>query len=230
MTMMSMSIPAGFLTGVLQRHSRKYSLPVDHLTFRYFVLSEEYYDVYDGSKVAFDDSRFNAIKKRFGALTFETLSNAENEAAVVDDLINEVSFNDGVIISGLFSDGFRWDDSQQCMNDCLPGVMNNSMPLILMQPMMDWNSPQTCTTPPSTKRPYVPASYLPQMYKTASLTIIHTVAGGSLAMRASAIIQAQRSKFFSTSLNELRDQCTAGHEANEGLLDLQGCSSPLPTQ
>lgn len=30
----------GFLTGVLQNHARKHNLPIDHLTFKFEVLTE----------------------------------------------------------------------------------------------------------------------------------------------------------------------------------------------
>lgn len=75
----------GFLTGILQNYARKYVLPIDHLSFDFHVLT-----IYrDQTKYA---KALSQIK--FG----ETLPE--------DDEIE--SPTDGVLIHGLFMDGFRY--------------------------------------------------------------------------------------------------------------------------
>lgn len=69
--------PQGFLTGVLQNHSRKYQLPIDALTFAYDVT-----DIFDG-----------------------------------EENVGKLSEEDGVLISGLYMEGARWDTSLKTIQD-----------------------------------------------------------------------------------------------------------------
>lgn len=47
----------------------------------------------------------------------------------------------GVYIHGLFSDGFRWDEEKMEVEDSIPGIMNSVVPMLHMDPKMDFTPP-----------------------------------------------------------------------------------------
>jgi len=82
---------AGFLTGALQVHARKYGLPIDHLTFKYHVLG-----LYRDQAVVTAAS----AKLVFGQELDQDKAIGPSPA-------------DGILVHGLFMDGFRWDDERK---------------------------------------------------------------------------------------------------------------------
>ena len=90
--------PQGFLTGTLQNHARKYNLPIDELSFKFTVLkvNRRQQDYYDAAQ--------------------------KGEESQMDE--NLESFEDGVIVHGLFMEAMRWDDESMCIAESLPGKMN----------------------------------------------------------------------------------------------------------
>lgn len=50
---------------------------------------------------------------------------------------------DGVLIHGLFTDGYRWDNKERSCADSLPGEMNGTLPMLHMVPEMDFEPPET---------------------------------------------------------------------------------------
>lgn len=109
----------GFLTGVLQVHARKYGLPIDRLTFKYHMLPT-YRDQQEVTEAE--------AKLQYG----EQLE--EDKVLVLPA--------DGILIHGLFMDGFRWDDDNMILADSLPGQMNSALPMMHMEPMMDFEAPE----------------------------------------------------------------------------------------
>ena len=49
---------------------------------------------------------------------------------------------DGILVHGLYMDGFRWDDEKAVVAYSLPGVMNSPLPLMHMEPKMDFEAGQ----------------------------------------------------------------------------------------
>ena len=45
---------------------------------------------------------------------------------------------DGVLVHGLFMDGFRWDAENHTVEDSLPGKMADVLPMMHMEPKMDF--------------------------------------------------------------------------------------------
>lgn len=45
---------------------------------------------------------------------------------------------DGVLVHGLFMDGFKWNDDTMQVEDSIKGEMNGVMPMLHMQPKMDY--------------------------------------------------------------------------------------------
>ena len=90
--------PQGFLTGTLQNHARKYNLPIDELSFKFTILkvNRRQQDYYDAAQ--------------------------RGEENQMDE--NLESFEDGVIVHGLFMEAMRWDDENMCIAESLPGKMN----------------------------------------------------------------------------------------------------------
>ena len=61
---------------------------------------------------------------------------------------------DGILVHGLYMDGFRWDNDGQVIADSLPRVMNSPLPMMHMEPMMDFEAG--------------PEDYHAPLYKTAT--------------------------------------------------------------
>ncbi|KAM7536598.1 hypothetical protein Aperf_G00000086397 [Anoplocephala perfoliata] len=123
--------PQGFLTGTLQNYARKYGFPIDHLSFDFTVLPQ------------FRDQE--AYVKRQHTLKFGEI-HPEDQAIEIPE--------DGVLIHGLFMDGFRWNTDTMMIADPLPGVTVESMPMVHMKPEMDFNPD--------------PDLYVAPLYKTSS--------------------------------------------------------------
>jgi len=104
-------VDVGFLTGVLQNHARKYEYAIDHLTFEFNVLRQ----YRDQSEVAAASANL-----KYG------------EQLEADKQIE--SPKDGVLIHGLFMDGFRWDDNLGAVEDSLPGEMSAILPVVCTLP------------------------------------------------------------------------------------------------
>ncbi|XP_070535810.1 dynein axonemal heavy chain 6-like isoform X2 [Ptychodera flava] len=112
--------PQGFLTGTLQNHARKYNLPIDALSFRFNVLP--YYR--DQHEVAVQQQHLG-----FG----ETME-ADKEIPHPED---------GVIVHGLFIDAGRWDDETMLLADAFKGEMNPPLPIMHMEPMMNFTKEES---------------------------------------------------------------------------------------
>ena len=61
--------------------------------------------------------------------------------------------DDGVIVYGLYMDGFCFDMFSMCVVDCLPGQMNPLLPLLHMLPEMDLERDEDNYTCPLYKTP-----------------------------------------------------------------------------
>ena len=49
-----------------------------------------------------------------------------------------VQVEDGVLVHGLFMDGCRWSDSEEVVVDSIKGQMMSKLPMLHMQPQMDF--------------------------------------------------------------------------------------------
>ena len=103
---MSSSV-AGFLTGTLQNHARKYNQPIDQLSFNFNVLPN--YRIQEEVAEAMS-------KLQHG----ETLS--------MDEQIP--SPEDGVLVHGLFLEAASWSDEKMVLADALPGQMTTVSKLL----------------------------------------------------------------------------------------------------
>jgi len=108
---------AGFLTGVLQVHARKYGLPIDRLTFEYHVMP---------------------MYRDQEEITVASASLGYGQQLEQDKVLKLP--NDGILVHGLFMDGFRWDDKHMLLADSLPGEMNSALPMMHMEPKMDFKA------------------------------------------------------------------------------------------
>ncbi|XP_038058161.1 dynein heavy chain 6, axonemal-like isoform X2 [Patiria miniata] len=130
--------PQGFLTGTLQNHARKYDYPIDQLNFRFTVLPNYR-----------DQAEVDAQQEKlaFGQVTDS--DKEPNEPSVDSEL---PSPENGVLVHGLFMDACRWDDETMKLADSRPGEMNPTLPVMLMEPEMNF-SPD-------------PINYISPLYKT----------------------------------------------------------------
>ncbi|VDP74022.1 unnamed protein product [Echinostoma caproni] len=134
--------PQGFLTGTLQNYARKYDYPIDHLSFEFTVLPH-YRDQ-------------EAVSKAIAQLPFNHI--LEQDKAVEEP-------EDGVLVHGLFMDGFRWNDETMELADSILGEMLSPMPMLHMKPEMD----------------YVPdpKKYIAPLYKTSARAGVLSTTGHS---------------------------------------------------
>lgn len=112
--------PQGFLTGTLQTHARKYNQPIDQLSFKYKNLP-----VYRDQ-----DEVSNALAKL-----------AHGETLEMDKAIE--SPEDGVLVHGLFIEAAKWDDDRMMLKDALKGEMASPLPILHMEPQMDYKPDKT---------------------------------------------------------------------------------------
>ncbi|XP_036364895.1 dynein heavy chain 6, axonemal-like [Octopus sinensis] len=103
--------PQGFLTGVLQNYARKYNLAIDRLNFNFTILPQ-----------------YRHQKDYIQALTTMTFG----EELDIDKEIGKIK--DGVLVHGLFMDGFGWDINSMMLADSKPGEMTASLPMMHLEP------------------------------------------------------------------------------------------------
>jgi len=107
--------PQGFLTGSLQNFARKYNLPIDHLSFEFHMVKTER----DQEEVT---KQMETVK--FG------------EEIALDQEVT--SPEDGVLVHGLYMDGFKWDWDAMVCCDQIKGQMHSTLPVMHMEPKMDY--------------------------------------------------------------------------------------------
>ncbi|CAH8871669.1 unnamed protein product [Trichobilharzia szidati] len=134
--------PQGFLTGILQNYARKYDYPIDHLTFNFNVLP--HYRHQEEISLATSKLRLSEVLE-------------------CDANLHEPE--DGVLVHGLYMDGFRWDDKTMQVTDSILGEMLAVMPVLHMKPEMDY-------TPD-------PSHYIAPLYKTAARAGVLSTTGMS---------------------------------------------------
>ncbi|KAJ3192063.1 Dynein heavy chain 6, axonemal [Irineochytrium annulatum] len=132
--------PQGFLTGVLQNHSRKYNVPIDSLVFAYKVSDYEE----DDPRIAKDPCVVQV--------------DADADRALMDspgeDLAVTYPAVDGVLIRGLYIEGARWDREKRLLQESYAMEMFSTMPLLRFIP---------------TQKPQAnPELYVCPLYKTSA--------------------------------------------------------------
>ncbi|XP_055869629.1 dynein axonemal heavy chain 6-like isoform X1 [Biomphalaria glabrata] len=105
--------PQGFLTGTLQNFARKYNQPIDHLSFKFILLPYS----------------------REEALVMEQLRTVKKGETIPMDQNLDVP-DDGVLVYGLYMDGFAWD--HMTVGDQLKGQMQANLPVMHMDPRLDY--------------------------------------------------------------------------------------------
>jgi dynein heavy chain len=101
--------PQGFMTAVLQTHSRKFSIAIDTLAFKAEVQKEAINSELAPAAMHYDDG-----------ITMDTAVSPEN----------------GVKIFGMFMQGARWDREKHAIGDSEPGILFTQMPIILLDPIV----------------------------------------------------------------------------------------------
>lgn len=76
--------------------------------------------------------------------------------------------SDGVLVHGLFMDGFRWDGDNHALADALPGVMSCSLPVLHMEPVMDYETEES--------------DYQAPLYKTAARAGVLSTTGRYISL------------------------------------------------
>ncbi|XP_050530853.1 dynein axonemal heavy chain 6 [Daktulosphaira vitifoliae] len=104
--------PQGFMTGCLQRHSRKYSIPIDSL------------------KIDFELSNTVLIQDEVSAAQILTLKDHQlyKDLKIIED---------GIYIHGLFLDSGRIDLDTKLLVDPNPGELHPPLPVMRLVPTLD---------------------------------------------------------------------------------------------
>ena len=108
----------GFMTGVLQTHSRKYKTAVDKLSFKFKILNPNK-DLMNSPPVV---STIDNLQAKI--IQYLDISNNNNLLTIIHFI------QDGVYIYGLYVDGGRWDESHNTIADQFPGELFSKMPAI----------------------------------------------------------------------------------------------------
>ena len=123
--------PQGFLTGVLQMHSRLTHIPIDTLEFRCHVAD---------TVQTLRQARAEAGQDKPATTFAERRAQAEEEASGILDLPVE-SPPTGVYINGLFLEGARWDWDTHILTDSNRGELFTRMPTIWLEPVVKGTKP-----------------------------------------------------------------------------------------
>uniref|UniRef100_K3WA67 Dynein heavy chain n=1 Tax=Globisporangium ultimum (strain ATCC 200006 / CBS 805.95 / DAOM BR144) TaxID=431595 RepID=K3WA67_GLOUD len=109
--------PQGFFTAILQRHARKYLIPIHHLEFQFVVVAHALDELPSGSSLSTDSAQ------------------SDNNGDRGDDNDEEPEASlDGAYISGMFLEGAQWNEDKRMLCDPEPGVMHHVMPIIHVLP------------------------------------------------------------------------------------------------
>ena len=118
------------MTAVLQKHARKYQLPIDKLQYQFTVLSLSICSLTRHPLCACHKQSF------FGLQVLDQYHREDIEAAP----------DDGVYIDGLFMDGARWDTEKKIIADSHLGELFSSVPIIHFLPSDTYEpNPQVTT-------------------------------------------------------------------------------------
>lgn len=192
------SFPQGFFTAILQRHARKYAIPIHHLDFNFLVVDDQAL----GSKSEEEDR-----------------GEIDN-----DDDDDGAKMIDGAYISGMFLEGAQWDDEHQWLCDPRPGVMHHYMPIIHVQPRaITAPVPVAITNAPSSASLTVPPGFRPNLRSPAP----HSGTGlGSLATSSSLSVPADRVPVSEAPHDKHRYLCPVYKTpARKGALSTTGIST-----
>lgn len=113
--------PQGFFTAILQRHARRYAIPIHHLDFQFAVVAH--------------GLQAQLLPPPLSASSDDTAAEGHKEKDGGDDGDPlEDNGIDGAYISGMFLEGAQWSDEKQVLCDPAPGVMHHLMPVIHVLP------------------------------------------------------------------------------------------------
>nr|XP_054751474.1 dynein axonemal heavy chain 6-like isoform X1 [Lytechinus pictus]XP_054751475.1 dynein axonemal heavy chain 6-like isoform X1 [Lytechinus pictus] len=122
----------GFLTGTLQNYARKYDYPIDQLSFHFRPMPK----YRDQAEVAIQQDQLS-----FGQVTDADKEKSAGDGRDLDEELPEIK--DGVLIHGLFMDACRWDDDNMKLADAKFGEMNPPLPVMHMEPEMNFKPDET---------------------------------------------------------------------------------------
>ncbi|TYZ68618.1 hypothetical protein PybrP1_002809 [[Pythium] brassicae (nom. inval.)] len=135
--------PQGFFTALLQRHARKYVVPIHHLEFQFDVVSSEL----DSCQPREDISAPGQSGRDARNALERTMDDGEGGEDSGED--DSCSVLDGAYISGMFLEGARWDEEKRRLCDPEPGVMHHPMPTIHVLPHVAREAGSASTVSPS---------------------------------------------------------------------------------
>nr|KAI8735296.1 dynein heavy chain 6; axonemal-like [Biomphalaria glabrata] len=172
--------PQGFLTAILQNHARKLGISVDSLSFGFEILKY----------LAEEDNSMTSSDKELMLV----MSPPEN----------------GVLISGLFLDGARWDTKSHTLQDCNSNTRFFPLPLIHFEPKELQNtevtvSPSLVYDTEVTKSPNLDAEVNTSSNTGQDTEVIRSSNSGQEAARSSSLIQ-EAEVIKSLNLVEKTDQ------------------------
>ena len=104
----------GFLTGILLSFARKFTCPIDQLSFQFNILATYYNQ--------------ESPSKSMKSLGPSPKLNSDREGIP----------ENGVVIHGLFMEGFRWNDDTRLMDNPLPDQMICPLPMMHIEPVLDY--------------------------------------------------------------------------------------------
>ncbi len=219
--------PQGFMTGVLQEHARKYSIPIDTLSFGFAVTpAETADDVTEAPQVSpwhFTGHSFSLHVFTFTCscvilLVVTTVCEDRLGSAACDNVCVCVCVcvsQDGVLIDGLWIDGARWDRNTCQLTESEPGVMVSPLPVIHFRPVSDVTHAHTHTHT-HTHHALVhirSLRTLPYAERCSRTHALHACAGGCTLIRACVCVwytcrsKTMRLQQSSTSVPYTRPVC-----------------------
>ncbi|CAL1542606.1 unnamed protein product [Lymnaea stagnalis] len=170
--------PQGFLTAVLQNHARKVGISVDSLEFKF------------------------EIERPATEINSEKSERSESATSSIKEMsYSDKSPENGVLVSGLFLDGARWDSETHTLQDCLTNKRFCCLPDIHFEPRehREVNSSASQfvdSTDMSTRKTFQESSYECPLYRTSARAGTLSSTGHSTNFVTSITLPSEQSPDF----------------------------------
>ena len=125
--------PQGFLTAVLQRHARKHQVPINKLELSATVASDDAVIAAAEAEVALKgrSGRGGGRRGQGPALEGAGKRKGQRKGEVEEE---EEEEEEGVLVTGLWLEGARWDRDGACIRGARPGMLHDPLPPVHLLP------------------------------------------------------------------------------------------------
>ncbi|CAI2733517.1 unnamed protein product [Schistosoma spindalis] len=137
-----------FLTGILQNYARKYTIPIDTISFTFYITTNylNIINLLENISIIPKYPKQSLIENKRTSLIINNLVKLERSN---EQFGNFIKPNDGAYITGLYLEGARWDIINNCLSESKSKILFDIMPVIWLIPkkLSEINRESTYTCP-----------------------------------------------------------------------------------